>query len=141
MSDVTGFRTHLTRLSRRLRQEGHNDPESWTRMLVISAIDRLGPDATPTEIATQEGMRSSNLAAVLRALEKSGLISRKPDERDGRITRLFLTSTGKDLLAKSRRDRDEWLHLAMEEVLSDEERQALLRVTELLGRLADSRRG
>ncbi|WP_226439467.1 MarR family transcriptional regulator [Pseudomonas sp. MWU16-30316] len=107
-------------------------------MLVISAIDRLGFEATPTAIATQEGLRSSNLAAVLRTLETATLISRTPDLQDGRVTRLVLTPAGHQLLAKSRHDRDQWLTQAMEDVLTPYERQALIQVSELLGRLAES---
>ncbi len=47
-SDEIGeLRFQLTRLTKRLRQISQNDPQSWSRMLVISAIDRMGDNATP----------------------------------------------------------------------------------------------
>lgn len=137
--EISRLRAQLTRLARRLRQEARNDPESWTRMLVISAIDRFGDEATPSAIARMEDMRSSQVAAVLRELEVSGLVGRRPDEIDRRVTRLVLTARGKAILTESRHRRDAWLANAITTQLTDEESKLLLQAGQLLERLAAPR--
>ncbi|GBQ35943.1 winged helix DNA-binding protein [Gluconacetobacter azotocaptans] len=134
--EISRLRAQLTRLARRLRQEARNDPESWTRMLVISAIDRLGNAATPSAIARMEDMRSSQVAAVLRDLETSGLVARHPDGIDRRVTRLVLTATGDAILMESRHRRDAWLADAIARQLTYEESKLLIQAGQLLERLA-----
>lgn len=133
--EVSRLRAQVTRIARRLRQEARNDPESWTRMLVISAIDRLGHDATPSAIARMEDMRSSQVAAVLRELEASALVVRQSDGSDRRMTRVVLTSLGAAILTESRHRRDTWLAGVMAMRLTAEERALLLEAGRLLERL------
>ncbi|AOX20432.1 hypothetical protein A0U90_09100 [Kozakia baliensis] len=130
------LRTQLTLLSRRLRQEAKNDPASWTRMLVLSAIDRLGEGATPSAIGREEDMRSSQVAALLRELEASELIERLADQADRRVTRLRLTPSGEHLLQQSRARRDLWLSEAMMRSLTEDEYRLLLKTGKLLEKLA-----
>lgn len=133
---VSLFRVRLTKLSRRLRQEGQNAPESWAKMLVISAIDRLGDGVTPSQISQAENMRSSNLAALLRELEGAGWVERVADRDDRRKVRVFLTPAGKALLLQSRQQRDAWLNQTLTQSLSAEERALLFQAGELMERLA-----
>jgi DNA-binding MarR family transcriptional regulator len=51
------------------------------------------PGATPSETADATGLLRSNLSAVLRELERSGMVERRNDETDRRSVRLFLTDT------------------------------------------------
>ncbi|MFS3135245.1 MarR family winged helix-turn-helix transcriptional regulator [Gluconacetobacter sacchari] len=133
--EISQLRAQLTRLARRLRQEARNDPASWARMLVISAIDRLGDAATPSAIARAEDMRSSQVAALLRDLAASGLVLRRPHGIDRRMTRLALTAAGHAILGESRHRRDAWLADAMAAHLTEEERGRLLQAGLLLDRL------
>ena len=135
--DISLFRIQLTRLNKRLRQEAQNHPESWSEMLVLSSIERLGEDATPSKIATAETMYSSNLAALLRKLEGSGLISRVPDKQDKRRVRLQLTEKGIFTLEESRRRRDEWLSKAIDTCLNEQEQSQLQELGSLLEKLAN----
>lgn len=134
---ISDFRSQLTRLSRRLRQVSRNDPQSWSRMLVLSAIDRMGNDVTPSELAVAENIHSSNLAAILKHLEKDDEIERNDDLSDRRKTRVRLTQKGRAELKISRKRRDEWLLETVKSVLSEEETETLLKTTSLLSRLAD----
>lgn len=134
---ISEFRYQLTRLTRRLRQVSRNDPQSWSRMLVLSAIDRMGNGVTPAELAIAENIRSSNLAAILRELEQDGAIERNADSADRRKSRVLMTTKGRTELMVSRKRRDEWLSDAIGTVLSEEEREALLKTASLLGRLAE----
>jgi len=134
---ISDFRCQLTRLSRRLRQVSRNDPQSWSRMLVLSAIQRMGNEVTPTEIAVAEEIQSSNLATILKHLENDGAIERNKDAFDRRKIRVRLTEKGAAELKLSRKRRDEWLQAAAVDVLTEEERENLLRMASILGRLAD----
>lgn len=134
---ISEFRYQLTRLTRRLRQVSRNDPQSWSRMLVLSAIDRMGNGVTPAELAIAENIRSSNLAAILRELEQDGAIERNADSADRRKSRVLMTTKGRTELMVSRKRRDEWLSDAIGTVLSEEEREALLKTASLLERLAE----
>ncbi|MFL9853612.1 DNA-binding transcriptional regulator, MarR family [Pseudomonas chlororaphis] len=123
--DISLFRERVTRLSKRLRQEAQNHPETWSQMLVLSAIDQMDGTATPSKIAEAENMRSSNLASLLRDLEARELITRTQDTSDLRRTWIGLSEKGRLVLQASRDRRDEWLGNAVEAYLSDKERKQL----------------
>src|SRR5262245_26618413 len=90
--DITRLQSQLMGVSRRLRREATADDRSWARLLVLGAIDRHGGSATPSVLAADEDMRSSNLAAALRALEARRLIVRTPDAGDRRKVRVRLSA-------------------------------------------------
>ncbi|HHC1791944.1 MarR family winged helix-turn-helix transcriptional regulator [Klebsiella pneumoniae] len=106
-------------------------------MLVVSAIDRMGNNVTPSELAMAEDIYSSNLAVILRQLEEEGMVERKTDATDRRKTRVRLTEKGCSVLAESRKRRDDWLAQAFDEALSPEEATHLLKMTPMLNKLAD----
>jgi len=137
--DISLFRGQLTRLSKRLRQEAQNHPETWSQMLVMSAIDTMDGTATPSRIAEAENMRSSNLASLLRDLETRELITRTQDTDDRRRTWIALSEKGQQVLKESRRRRDEWLGNAVQECLTDSERRQLEAAGELMERLSTYR--
>lgn len=138
--DISLFRERVTRLSKRLRQEAQNHPETWSQMLVLSAIDQMDGTATPSKIAEAENMRSSNLASLLRDLEARELITRTQDTSDLRRTWIGLSEKGRLVLQASRDRRDEWLGNAVEACLSDKERKQLEAAGALMEKLSDYRK-
>lgn len=134
-SDVTKLRMQVVGLARRLRREADANDESWSRLLLLGAIDRHGTEATPSVLAEAESMRSSNLAAALRDLDRRGLISRTPDVRDRRKVRVALTPLGRSTLHENRSRRERWLAQAMLDCLSGDERARLIEAGELIERL------
>ncbi|HEJ1606697.1 MarR family winged helix-turn-helix transcriptional regulator [Pseudomonas aeruginosa] len=130
------LRSQVTTLTRRLRREAQADPVQFSQLVVLGAIDRLGGDVTPSELAAAERMRSSNLAALLRELERGGLIVRHADPQDGRRTRVSLSSEGRRNLYGNRVKREEWLVRAMYACLDESERALLAAAGPLLTRLA-----
>ncbi|MGJ7513754.1 MarR family winged helix-turn-helix transcriptional regulator [Pseudomonas baetica] len=135
--DISLFREQLTRLSKRLRQEAQNHPETWSQMLVLSAIDHMDGAATPSKIAEAENMRSSNLASLLRDLEARELITRTQDTNDRRRTWIGLSEQGRLVLQESRERRDEWLGNAVQACLSEKERKQLEAAGALMEKLGD----
>lgn len=133
--DISLLRKYLTQLNKKMRQEGRNSPETWTRMLVLSSIDRHGELATPSVIAKAEAMQSSNLAATLRELEHAALIVRAPDPSDRRKTLLRLSEQGVALLEESRARRDAWLETTISETLTESEQLQLEAILPVLEKL------
>ncbi|WP_338490596.1 MarR family transcriptional regulator [Pseudomonas trivialis] len=123
--DISLFRGRFTRLNKRLRQQAQNHPETWSQMLVLSAIDHMDGMATPSKIAEAENIRSSNLAALLKDLEARDLITRTPDTEDRRRSWISLSASGREVLQASRARRDEWLAEAVQACLSASEREQL----------------
>ena len=133
--DITQLRRQLMDASRRLRHEATADDRSWARLLVLGAIDRHGGSATPSVLAADEGMRSSNLAAALRFLEARKLIVRTPDTKDRRKVRLRLSSAGQRFLDDSRARGERWLTEVMDACLTASERSELIKAGALLDRI------
>lgn len=136
--DVSELRNNLIALARRLRQSDRGVSENWTGLMALGAIQRAEGQATPTQIALELELRSSNLAQVLGELDERGLIQRTPDPADKRKVRLSLTEAGLTLVRETRAKRDNWLADAMETCLSLEEQAQLIAAGELMRRLAIS---
>jgi DNA-binding MarR family transcriptional regulator len=134
--DITRLRSQLMGVSRRLRHEATADDRSWGRLLVLGAIDRHGGSATPSVLAVDQGMRSSNLAAMLRSLEARKLIVRTPDDEDRRKVRIRLSPLGRKWLNDSRARRDRWLAESMAACLTAKQRGLLIEAGPLLERIA-----
>jgi DNA-binding MarR family transcriptional regulator len=136
LEHVPEFRNNVVALARRLRHAVRADSENWTALMVLGAIQRAKGTGTPTRIATELGLQSSNLAQVLGELDRRGLIQRIPDHADRRKVRLSLTQAGLDLVRESRGRRDQWLSDAMKACLSAEEQAQLLAAGTLIQRVA-----
>jgi DNA-binding MarR family transcriptional regulator len=133
--DITKLRTQLMAVSRRLRREAQTDDQSWARLLVLGAIDRHGGSATPSVLAADEGMQSSNLAAALRDLEAQKLIVRTQDAQDRRKVRVRLSAAGRKLLYDNRARRERWLTETMNACLTVAEYADLIKAGPLLERI------
>lgn len=86
LADVT--RIMGTEFSRRLKDNGIN--LSRTQWRIIARLHRAN-GRTQTELADQMAMEKAPLGVILEKLELAGLISRRADERDGRVKRVYLT--------------------------------------------------
>lgn len=103
--------------------------------MTLGAIERLKSQATPTDIALELGMKSSNMAKILGELATESLIEKLSDTQDRRKTRLSLTEAGARLVAERRNQRDVWLATAVETSLSRTEQKELLRLVPLLDKI------
>ncbi len=65
---------------------------------VITALRRVGQELTPGRLARETFSSGAAVTKRLRALEERGLISRRTDERDRRVTHLSLTEAGRALV-------------------------------------------
>ena len=127
------LRVVLGQLMRRLRVE-HRFPLSHGA--VLGRLDRQGPLST-VELASAERVRPQSMGQTLAELEAQGLVSRRPDEADGRRTLLQLTDAGRQTLAEDRQRREGWLTEAIEQEFSPEEQEVLAQAIPLLARLTE----
>ena len=127
------LRVVLGQLMRRLRAE-HGFP--LTHGAVLGRLDRQGPLST-VELAGAERVRPQSMGQTLAELEAQGLVSRRPDEADGRRTLLELTDAGRQTLAEDRQRREGWLTQAIEQEFSPEEQDVLAQAIPLLARLTE----
>jgi DNA-binding MarR family transcriptional regulator len=91
-------------LLRRLRREDARTGLSGPRLSALSVVVFAGP-LTLGELAAAEQVKPPTMTRLVRALEARGLVTREPDERDGRVVRLRATVKGRTLMAEGRARR------------------------------------
>jgi DNA-binding MarR family transcriptional regulator len=91
-------------LLRRLRREDARTGLSGPRLSALSVVVFAGP-LTLGELAAAEQVKPPTMTRLVRALEARGLVTREPDERDGRVVRLRATAKGRTLMAEGRARR------------------------------------
>ena len=70
--------------------EAELNPLAPSELEVMRQLDRR-PGLSLGEVAEMLGLQASNASATVRALDLRGLVERRPDPTDGRVTRLFPT--------------------------------------------------
>ena len=101
----------------------------------LTVVERLGP-ITLGDLAGFERVRPPTMTRIVARLEDDGLVEREPDESDGRVTRLRLSSTGRKLIAKNRTRKDAYLADRLRR-LSPRERSRLQAGIRVIQRLLD----
>jgi len=138
---LSAFRLQLMALLRRLRRESDGGDIPLSQLMLLAALLRLGGTASPTELAAVEGLRSSNVAALLRGLEKDGLVRREADAGDRRRLHVVLTDAGTRAVLENRSRREAWMAEAVAASLTAEEQSQLIAAGALLQRLAEYQEG
>jgi DNA-binding MarR family transcriptional regulator len=126
----------MSRLVRRLRQESGGLALTMSQLTALGRLDQVGV-STLSELAAGERVRPQSMARTLDALAAAGMVRRTPHPTDRRQNVLSLTEAGHAAIAGHRVRREAWLARAMAAVLSDAERDLLVRAGELMDRLAD----
>lgn len=128
------LRLAVTRLNRRLRQEsftGVSPPQE----AALGTIHRLGAP-TLGELAQAERVRPPSMTAVVSAMEAAGLVTRRGDEADRRVTRVELTAEGRATIERIRSLKTAYIARQMAR-LSPSERARLGSLATLLERLVE----
>ncbi|GAA4802435.1 MarR family winged helix-turn-helix transcriptional regulator [Tomitella cavernea] len=76
------------------------------------------------ELAEREQIRMPTATAIIRRVEKLGLVQRRPDPDDGRAVLVELTASGRERLGHVARERNVLLAALLEQ-LTDGDRQAI----------------
>jgi DNA-binding MarR family transcriptional regulator len=130
------IRTMLSRLKRRLREQGGREDLTPSQISVLLRLEKDGA-ATASGLARAEGMRPQSMSSIVTSLQDAGLVSGIPDPNDGRKTLMSLSKKCEKLLRESRAARQDWLTTVIVQKLSAREQQQLSTTLELLSRLAE----
>jgi len=76
----------------------------------------FGGPLTLGQLARAEQVRPPTMTRIVTGLEKDGLVQRKSDPRDGRVTRIHATAKGQRILAAGRTRRVKQLTLSLEKL-------------------------
>jgi DNA-binding MarR family transcriptional regulator len=106
-------------LLRQLRKEDDASGLSAPRLSALSVVVFGGP-LTLGELARAEQVRPPTMTRIVTGLEKEGLVQRKGDARDKRLTHIEATPKGKKVLALGRARRVEKLAQAVERLQRQE---------------------
>lgn len=131
---ATLLRDAITRLNRRVRQARPVGDLTVTQLSALTSL-RLAGALTPRELADAERVQPPTMTKIVAKLEERGLVRRAPHPTDGRQVILSATDEGHAVLTRLEQARNEWLASRLAE-LSPEERDTLLRATEILHQVA-----
>lgn len=87
----------------------------------------------PSELSAATNLTSARVAAVLQALERKKLITRRQDERDRRRVRVELTAQGASQVLEERAR----VHAMLEEMLAELGRQDAQEFLRIMGRIVE----
>lgn len=130
------LRTILSRLKRRLREQGGRGDLTPSQISVLLRLEKDGA-ATVSGLARAEGMRPQSMSSIVTSLQDAGLVSGIPDPNDGRKTLMSLSKKCEKLLQEGRAARQDWLTTTILQKLSAQEKQQLSTTIELLSRLTE----
>jgi DNA-binding MarR family transcriptional regulator len=130
------LRTILSRLKRRLREQGGRGDLTPSQISVLLRLEKDGA-ATVSGLARAEGMRPQSMSSIVTSLQDAGLVSGIPDPNDGRKTLMSLSKKCEKLLREARAARQDWLTTTILQKLSAQEQQQLSTTLELLSRLTE----
>ncbi len=85
------------------------------------------PGITSRQLCATLGMQAPNLVGMLNAMEKRGLISRRPHPHDGRAMGLHPTQSGQAMMRSAEKTAAE-LEVGMTAGLSADERKSLIQL-------------
>jgi len=126
-------------LLRQLRKEDDASGLSAPRLSALSVVVFGGP-LTLGELARAEQVKPPTMTRIVSGLEKEGLVNRKDDPHDGRLTHIEATSKGRRILLAGRARRVEKLGRAVGR-LNREELAQLRRGVQLVSDVVASMRG
>ena len=134
--EVAGrLRLSTTRLARILRQQDQLGLTP-TMTAALATIGREGP-LTLGALAASEQVSPPTITRVVGKLEAAGLVRRRPDPADGRVTRVELSAAGRRQLDTGRTRRTAWLATRLRE-LPAEDFERLAEAADVLERLTSA---
>ena len=101
------LRVAVARLARRLRQQTGTDLTA-SLLSALWSIERLEP-VTLGDLAVAERVQPPTLTRIASRLEEEGLVVRRTDANDRRVTIVQLSAEGRQLLERTRTRRTAYL--------------------------------
>lgn len=107
---------------------GHTHPGQAMCLRLLSVND----GASQRDVARMLHVTPPTVSKMLSTMEKSGLVERRSDEADQRLTRVYLTDAGRERSAEMGAAVGEYVNATFA-TLSERERRELARLLEKLG--------
>ena len=130
------LRTILSRLKRRLREQGGRGDLTPSQISVLLRLEKDGA-ATVSGLARAEGMRPQSMSSIVTSLQDAGLVNGISDPNDGRKTMMLLSRKCEKWLKEGRAARQDWLTAIILQRLSAQEQQQLSTTLELISRFTE----
>lgn len=108
---------------------------SLTAATTLATLNRTGPSRI-TDLAHEKGISQPSMTTLVARLQRQGLVARQADPNDGRTARISITQSGREMLARRRDDRVEFL-CRMVSGLEARQREALLAAAPALHSLTE----
>jgi DNA-binding MarR family transcriptional regulator len=122
-------------LLRWLRREDAATGLNAPRLSALSVIVFGGAPVTLGQLAAAEQVRAPTMTRLVNGLEADGLVSRRADPGDARVTRIHATARGRALLEAGRARRVEALARTLASLSADDQ-AVLTRAAALIEQLA-----
>jgi len=131
------LRTVLGRLVRKLRKLSPADEQlSQTERSILVLLDQH-EKLLSAELAIMEKITPQSMGQLLNHLAALDLIKKNISKEDKRKVFISLSAAGKNRLIKVRKERDEWLNMAIAKVCTEKEQAILLKAIVPLTKLVD----
>lgn len=135
---ASALRAAVSDMHKRLRKQAYSAGGlSITETLTLSYLFREG-SLCPSELAEINKIKKQSMSQVLAHLEELKLIRRVVSKADRRKMAISLSAAGRNMIEKTRYERDEWLAGAIRERLGVTEIKALAAVIPLLQQIANA---
>jgi DNA-binding MarR family transcriptional regulator len=118
------------------RQMSSVNTYSMTEIETIGHLARSG-SLLPTELAALTRVKTQSMSQILKEMEQDRIIKRTPSKEDGRKVYISLTTLGKNLVEKAKYDKDEWLKTAIDNTLTEKEKDLLIKVIPVLSKIIE----
>ena len=125
-------------LMRRIRAAAASHELSMTESAVMARLAKSGP-ATIADLARAESMKPQSMGTTVAALEKMGMVERKPHPTDGRQINIQLSAKGTAVRNTAKDAKRAWLGQAIEQ-LNEREQETLFRAAEIIKQLVERER-
>jgi DNA-binding MarR family transcriptional regulator len=131
------IRDLVTRMNRRLRKQFSNPEQLSVAELNVIQLLIDNKQLLPSELCTQLNLSSQYVSQVLNRLTELGYISRQAVSSDKRKSYAVITTKGNEWLVDSRREREEWLAMAISKQYSAADKSLIQKVVALLAALPE----
>ena len=131
------IRDLVTRMNRRLRKQISNPEQLSVAELNVIQLLTNNKQLLPSELCTQLNLSSQYVSQVLNRLTELGYISRQSVSSDKRKSYAVITTKGDEWLLDSRKEREEWLAMAISKQYSAADKSLIQKVVALLAVLPE----
>ncbi len=131
------IRDLVTRMNRRLRKQFSNPEQLSVAELNVIQLLTNNKQLLPSELCTQLNLSSQYVSQVLNRLTELGYISRQTVSSDKRKSYAVITTKGNEWLSDSRKEREEWLAMAISKQYSAADKSLIQKVVALLAVLPE----